>query len=140
MFDIQQKRGRLEKVMQLIVADNSPLISERVHELVSSLPDFNISAFAQTIKELEKKYIEENPEVVIINSNFLGESGTSVIKKLRDYSPHTKIIVLSDYSDLFYNLKYIEAGANYYLSKVYEFHKLSEILLSLLEESEERHN
>lgn len=60
---------------------------------------------------------ENSPEYALIDLNMPGESGLSLIAKLKALDEHTRIVVLTGYASVATAVEAIKLGATHYLAK-----------------------
>ena len=58
-----------------------------------------------------------NPDLILVNITLPGESGLSLIKKLRGMAPHIKMLVVSMHDEALYANRVLRAGAAGYILK-----------------------
>ena len=60
---------------------------------------------------------QELPEFVVLDLKMPGESGLSLVQKLKDLDVHTRIVVLTGYASVATAVEAIKLGAIHYLTK-----------------------
>lgn len=107
--------------IKVVLVDDSSLVRLRLAALLSSLDGVAITGQAENITIGRLLLEQQNPDVLILDINFPGENGLTLLKfaRLRDKS--LKIIMLSSNNHPKLREKCAELGANFY------FHKPTEI-------------
>jgi len=97
-----------------IIEDHSEFRKSLVY-LVSSYTDFEVRWAHSSVEEARKKYIET--DVLLLDINLPGISGTDAIPLFKQLAPHQKIIMLTILEDDFHILEAIKNGADGYILK-----------------------
>jgi DNA-binding NarL/FixJ family response regulator len=115
--------------MRVFLADDSPLVIERVKELIAVLPRVETVGQAGDVPGAQKSIRELNPDVVILDIHMPGGSGIEVLQTIKKEKPATVVIIFTNFPE--YREKCINLGADFFLDKLAEFDKIPEILLGL---------
>ncbi|MCX6320977.1 MAG: response regulator [Bacteroidia bacterium] len=67
-----------------------------------------------------------------IGSLKIGQFENEVLKKIRELKMKVKVCILTNYSYPQYKKKYLEAGADYFLSKTEDFEKINIVINNIL--------
>ena len=112
-----------EKLKVLIVED-SEVVTKRIRSMLKELPD--VTVVGEAINGIETMAITGvmNPDVVLLDLQLSGTSGVDVLKEIKQKHPGTKVIILTNYSDLNHRKRCKEAGADYFFDKSIEFEKV----------------
>ncbi len=121
----------VEKIMNVVLVDDSLLVRERVANIISEIPGVKVIGEAGNSREAIAVVRKTNPDVVMLDIKMPGESGLQVLKKLRNEFEELKIVMLTNYSDSQYKAECLMHGADYFLSKSDEFDKLPEVFSKL---------
>lgn len=113
--------------MQLLIADKSELIIQRLEELLSA-SDILVNDRALTYEEAKLCVKKNNPDVVVVDLNFPGNSSYQLLKELKESSPRTVVIVLSFRLDEYILQQCMDLGADFFLDKYYEYEQVPVIL------------
>ena len=117
--------------MNVVIVDDSELVRDRIQKRISELDEINVSGVASNSIEAQEIIKSSNPDVVILDIKMPGESGIELLTKIKEYYPHIKVIMLTNYPFLQYRSKCYENGADYFLDKSNEFEKVTEILTDI---------
>ncbi|MFZ7115725.1 MAG: response regulator transcription factor [Bacteroidota bacterium] len=121
----QDKRG-----LKILIVEDSMLIVKRLWSLLSDMEGVATLAHAKDGNEAILLAKEINPDVIILDIKIPGKSGVEVLPELKLKS-YAKVIMLTNYSDVYYKNLCLKLGAEYFLDKSNEFEKIYEILLSI---------
>jgi len=117
--------------MNVVIVDDSELVRDRIQKRISELDEIKVTGVASNSIEAQEIIKSSDPDVVILDIKMPGESGIELLRKIKEYYPHIKVIMLTNYPFLQYRSKCYENGADYFLDKSNEFEKVTEILIDL---------
>lgn len=109
-----------QEPITFLLADDHSLIRQG---LVFVLEDMELDAkiiHASNLKLAFKSAIENPIDIIIIDAHFPDGNSLSIIPEIKKSKPETKILVFSGIDENVHALKYINAGANGFLSKLSE--------------------
>lgn len=129
--------------MNVLIADDSDVVRERLAALLSELPGVETVRQARSATEGENLIRELGPDVAILDIRFPDGSGLDVLEAVKGDCPNTAFIMLTSFPYPQYRLWCLQAGADYFLDKAAEFHRLPQIIAELASRSttcEETHD
>jgi DNA-binding NarL/FixJ family response regulator len=115
--------------MRVFLADDSPVVIERLKEMIAHVPGVEIVGQAGDVPGAQKSIRESNPDVVILDLHMPGGSGIEVLQSIKKETPRTEVIVLTNFAFPQYRKTCYDLGADLFLDKSTEFDKISEALL-----------
>lgn len=116
----------------LIVDDDSPILFALKEYF--SMDGYKVDC-AEDLETAEKLLNKEIYSIVITDlrlNGLYGSEGLEIVKKAREISPETKIIMMTSYSSIDTEKEAFRLGAAVFLQKPVELSKLSEIASELL--------
>lgn len=104
--------------MKILIADDHTIVREGIKLLLATAYPFaDITAVCDSI-ELMNEVVKDNWDIIISDINMPpGDSGIDNIKKIKEHTPDTPVIILTMHSVKEYAVRAIKAGASGYLSK-----------------------
>ena len=114
---------------------------ELVYEIASLLKkkDYLVET-SNTITDASKKFKDFKPEIVLLDLKLPDGTGLELLKKIKDDSPETMIIMLSGYGSISEAVEAMKQGAEDFLTKPIEPDHLLLILEKLIKHEELRHH
>ncbi len=103
-----------EAPIRIVLADDSYLIREALTKLLDGDPRIEVAAVCDNRILLERAIADEHPAVVLTDIRMPptgAEDGLEVAERLRESSPETGIVVLSQYAEARYALALLSAGS-----------------------------
>ncbi len=122
--------------MKVLIADDSPLVRERLRAVMAELSGVEIVGEAQDGLETIEKVRELRPDVVTLDIHMPKANGITVLQSIEHVEGRPVVIVLTSYPGLAYREKCIQAGAHAVLEKSSQFGRLSEMLQGLAQQWE----
>ena len=120
--------------MRVLLADDSKLIIERLHTMLSLYERVEIvGSFNNGTETLEALRILK-PDLAIVDIKMPGLSGLEVLNEIKKEDKIVKLITLTFCSSDHYRLLAMKAGTDYFFSKVDDFEKISMVVSEMLEE------
>ncbi len=104
-------------MVNIIIADNSPVLIEGIIGCLKGEPKFRIIESAVTGKELLKKLKRETPNIVMLETNMPDIPGIDLAKVIQKKHKNVKVVFYTEFEDSFLIMKSIKAGAKAYLIK-----------------------
>jgi DNA-binding NarL/FixJ family response regulator len=106
----------MEKIRVLIV-DDHPVVREGLHTILSTDRSIEVVGKSCDGAEAVTMVAEKEPDVVLMDIRMPNMDGVQAIRRIKDQSPSTAIIVLTMYDNDAYVVDAVQAGASGYLLK-----------------------
>jgi len=103
--------------LSVIIADDHTLFINGLHMLLQGEPDIDVMSVAANGKELLHLLHTQTPNLILLDINMPGMNGFDVLKRIKDYYPKIKVIMLSTYNEEHLIEKAKAEGASGYLFK-----------------------
>lgn len=117
--------------MDLIIADDSPLMRDRLSFMISEIPGISVVAKAINVQDAIIKVKKYRPDTLILDLRLLGGSGIDVLKKIKEQPDSPTVIIFTNYPQPQYRKAAYAAGADYFFHKATEFEQLFKTLQSM---------
>lgn len=121
--------------MKILVIDESPILRERLIELLSAITGVEVfgqhaeeKAVLQSVKELK-------PDALIFDGQISGGRGLAMLRKIKKVKHQPKIFIFSNEANGAYREKYLKEGANYFFDKTKELRVMIEKFSELVQEA-----
>lgn len=119
------------KTINFLLADDHSLIRQGVEFLIEEIgfegDVFHASTLQKVLETVEMKQIE----IVVIDAIFPDGNSLNIISEIKRIKPEVKILVFSGVDESTQSIKYINAGANGFLSKLSEENEIKEAILKI---------
>ncbi|PGV18146.1 DNA-binding response regulator [Bacillus cereus] len=103
--------------IQIVLADDEPLIRDGLSYILNSQPDMEIIGTAENGEETLKVALKCTPDIVLMDVLMPKGTGIDTTKNIIHYLPNTKVILLTTFDIQDYVYNGIRAGAAGYLLK-----------------------
>lgn len=124
----------MKKKMKVLIADDSPVIVERLADLLREIPGVQFVGQAGDVQETIRSVHEKKPDALILDLQMPGGSGLDVLRAIRPGHPLLHVLVCTNYSTLQYREECIAAGTDIFVDKSTEFEKIPAILNEWIDE------
>ena len=120
-----------KRKVRVYVSDDSPLIRERVGELLAR-HEMEVVGEGVQPQQCIHGILATDPDVVLLDVQLEGGTGLEVLKGVLGQRPRTPFVVFSNNAADAYRRRYLAAGASSFLDKANDFSQLPEALTQAL--------
>src|SRR5512134_3780358 len=99
----------------LLLVDDDPLLAATLARALYER-GFQVT-MARDIEEANRAIAEEPPQFAVVDLRIGGQSGLSLIPRLRQAAPETRVEVLTGYASIATAVQAVKLGADEYLTK-----------------------
>ena len=117
--------------MIVLIVDDSPLLKERLRNLIVTIPAVTKVHYAQNPREANAILKGVKPDVAIIDIRMPEGSGFDVLKMIKVQCPSTRLIMLTNYPCQQYKKMSFELGADYFFDKAGEIEEMVNVIRRL---------
>jgi len=114
--------------MKVLIAEDSPLIAERLEELLSELDQVEIVGPAPDGDAAVRLFQNQRPEVALLDLHMPGRGGLEVLIEIRKLDAGCAVAILTNYDLPEYRDTCLRMGADFFLRKSTEFERVVEIV------------
>jgi DNA-binding NarL/FixJ family response regulator len=120
-----------QQKLKVLIVEDSEVVTRRIRSMLREIPD--VTVIGEAINGTEALAITDvmEPDVVLLDIHLPGVNGVEVLKEIKLKHSETKVMMLTNYSDLHHRKRCKEAGADYFFDKSIEFEKVPDILTSI---------
>jgi len=120
-----------EGKLKVLIVEDSEVVTRRIRSMLKEIPE--VTVVGEAVNGTEALAITRvmKPGVVLLDIHLPGLNGIEVLKEIKHNDEETKVIMLTNYSDLHHRKRCKEAGADYFFDKSIEFDKVSDVLGSI---------
>ena len=115
-------------MLTVYIVDDSDLMRERLVELASDITGIEVTGQSGNPVDALNSIKNEHPDIVILDIRLPGRSGIDVLKDIKRDSPAPIVIMITNYPYPQYRKGCLDAGADYFFSKINEFETIRETL------------
>lgn len=120
-----------EPPLRLLVADDHPVVREGLALLLDHRPNLNVIAQAANGQEAVELYVQERPDVAILDLQMPVMNGALASERILKHDPNAKILLLTTFDGDEDILRGLKAGAKGYLLKDTPTAELVEAILTV---------
>jgi two-component system invasion response regulator UvrY len=119
------------KPITLLIVDDYKLIIKILSGLLNSDPRFNVIGSCGTGEEGVRMARELNPDIVLMDLELPGISGSEATELLIGYCPNIKVLGLSSHTQSFYISEMMRKGAMGFINKLASKKELCDALIEI---------
>jgi DNA-binding NarL/FixJ family response regulator len=123
-----------EKIIRLLIIDDHQMVRDGIRMMLESKRDvlkFEIEE-AENGEIAVQKILKNNFDIVLIDYQLPGMTGTETLQKIHLYKKDIKVLVLSNYDEYSYVRSMLDEGANGYILKNIDPSQLIHAIQSVL--------
>lgn len=125
-----------KKSINFLLADDHSLIRQGVLFVLEDI-GFDYEVFqASTLQQALEAVRTHAIDIAIIDAHFPDGNSLSILPEIKKISPEIKILIFTGIDENVHSLKYINAGANGFLSKMNEEDEIEQAILKIKNEGE----
>lgn len=110
--------------MNLFIVEDSEVVREHMQSMLSEIPGIDVIGYAADEAGAIESINALLPDVVTLDLCLRPGSGISVLEHIKKHHPQIKVIVLTNYGDRFYLDKCMDAGADLFFDKTFQFSRV----------------
>ncbi|MCB0101801.1 MAG: response regulator transcription factor [Anaerolineales bacterium] len=112
----------------ILIADDHEVVRNGIRSYLEKISDFQVVAEASSGEETLAKVADQIPDIVLLDLIMPGMDGIDTIRRIRQISPRTEVVVLTSYHEDIHIFPALKAGAISYILKDMKMDKLVEAL------------
>jgi DNA-binding NarL/FixJ family response regulator len=119
--------------LNILLADDHVIIMDGLRMLINGLlPEAHIIQ-VRDMEAAVKHLRHTETQLTVCDINMPGANHFGIVKMIKSIQPKTKLLMLSAYNPGLYAHRYLQEGADAYLSKNVEPSKIGEVILGLVQ-------
>jgi DNA-binding NarL/FixJ family response regulator len=119
-------------VKSVLIADDNAFVRQRLGELFSREPDFEVCSEAENGRKAIEEAQESHPDLILLDLSMPVMNGLDAARALKRLMPEVPIVMYSVYSDSFTEKEARSAGVSALVSKFEDASALVRIARNLL--------
>lgn len=114
--------------MQILIADDSPIIQNRLIKMVSHIHNAKVVGLASDGEEAVASIQKIQPDLVILDLRMPKMNGFDVIRNIKKNNLLTKVLVLTNFATIPHRNLCAQLGIEYFFDKTTEFEQAIEVI------------
>ena len=119
-------------MIKVMIADDHPIIRNRIRQILSDESDMSVSCEASTGQEVLDLTCTGEMDVLVLDFHLTDMNALELLPKLRARYPHLPILILSAMSEGMYAKKLISLGAAGFVGKETATEDLARMIREIL--------
>lgn len=112
----------------ILIADDHEVVRNGIRSYLEKISDFHVIGEASSGEETLVQVADQIPDIVLLDLIMPGMDGIETIRRIRQISPRTEVVVLTSYHEDAHIFPALKAGAISYILKDMKMDKLVEAL------------
>jgi len=104
-------------MIQVIIADDHPVLRRGIKDILEEQADIEVAAEAGSGQELLQELTQASCDVVLLDINMPGRDGLDTLSEIRRVFPKLPVLVLSVYPEDQFGPRVLKSGAAGYMNK-----------------------
>lgn len=121
------------KPAAVIIMDEQPIVRMSIEVLLNKNSDIRVVLTSGEGREVLDYIKKESVDLIIVDIELPGTDGFSLLKRINDIRPTTKVLFLSSKSENYYAGRALRAGANGFVSKRKDYNDIYKAVEMLLD-------
>lgn len=121
-----------KSLLKIVVVEDSAVVMKRLVVFLNETTGLSVVGHASNMVSALRVIRDKKPDAVILDIYLKDDApdfnGIDLLVRLRSLYPSLLIIMLSNMATSKYTIKCLELGANYFLDKTSDFHKIPDAL------------
>jgi len=117
--------------MKIVIADDSPLLRERIKSLIGNVINIEVVGEAQNGFEALSLLNEKKPDLILLDIRMPFLNGINTLRQIRAGGNPVKVCILTNYPYKQYRQRCMTEGADYFFDKDQDIEQLKELLSCL---------
>ena len=118
-------------MQKIVLVEDSQVVRERLLQSIESIPNVQVVGEYEDEEGAVTGVKQQVPDILLVDIRLRTGSGINVLKEVASRYPHTKIIVLTNYTEPQYRKTCLENGAHYFFDKSNEFEQVPKLIAQL---------
>lgn len=119
--------------LRFLLADDHTIVRQGIELLIEDLVEDFESEHASSLQQILQKIHQSNFDFAILDAQLQDGNCLSILSEIRKAQPELKILMFTSFEEENYSIKFIQAGANGFLSKLSEENEIRNALSELIE-------
>lgn len=107
----------MSQAARVLIVDDHPVVRKGIRSLLSNYRQLEVTGEAGNRDEAITSFVEDRPDVVLLDIRLGQDSGLEVLDQILDIDPAARILMLSSFDDQEYLTRSLRAGALGYILK-----------------------
>lgn len=121
------------KPLKFLVADDHMIVRQGIQLIIEELvPNFELQTVS-SLAQIQKEIREQNFDIAILDAQFQDGNSISILPEFKKLQPEVKILMFTSFDEENYAIKFIQAGADGFLSKLSEESEIQNALSEMIQ-------
>jgi DNA-binding NarL/FixJ family response regulator len=123
---------KADKEIKFLLADDHSIVRQGVEIVINDLVPNAEVYHTSSLQQIVELVASEGIEIAVIDAHFPDGNSLHILSQMKDANPDIKILIFSGLEEHLHALKFINGGANGYLSKLGEEEDLRQAISDII--------
>jgi DNA-binding NtrC family response regulator len=123
---------------RLLVIDDEAIVGKRLQQVFGKL-GFTVAVYENGVPALEA-FMKEPFDIVVTDLKMEGMDGIEVLKRIRQFQPATRVIIITGYAQPETSEEALRLGVFDFIPKPFRLEQLKEAIFKAVKEIEQGHH
>ena len=128
---VKDEQRAAAHVLRVLLVEDSPLLVQRIMELVAELPGIQIAGTAASEADALRRLETDDIDAVILDLQLHTGSGFGILRALHRRSTSPSVVVFTNFAITAYRDTALALGATHFLDKSRDYDRLPRVLQEL---------
>lgn len=124
------------KEITFLLADDHSIVRHGMAIMIDEIAPNAIVHHTSSLQEVAEQVKSKAVDILIIDAHFPNGNSLHILPDVKAENPNVKILIFSGLEEHLYALKFMNAGANGFLSKLSEEEEVKQAVISMIEKGE----
>ena len=110
--------------LRVLICDDSATVRQRLVTMALDVPEVDVVGEAEDVPGCLDTFRLTPSDVVILDIRMPGGNGIDVLRQLKKTGPTPRVIMLTNFANIQYRQKCVDAGADFFFDKSTEFDQI----------------
>ena len=106
-----------KSIPRVLIVDDAPVIVDTISQLITGMLQYNVVAEAANGQQAVDVFMQERPDLVLLDINMPVKSGKDALKEILSEDPNALVIMLTSLDDIETVEECVSLGAANYILK-----------------------
>ncbi|MFA7617376.1 MAG: response regulator transcription factor [Moheibacter sp.] len=122
--------------IKVLLADDHNIVRQGIQFIVEDIIENPMILHASSLLQIKKHLVESQIDIAILDAQLPDGNCIEILPEIRNQLPEIRLLIFTSFDEENYSVKFINAGANGFLSKLSEESEIRNAIQSLVEKGE----
>jgi DNA-binding NarL/FixJ family response regulator len=125
---MKTEMGKYWTPVTVVIIDDSSVVRRQVKDMLQECSHIQVAGDTDDIAAGLDLILEKTPDYIILDISMPGGSGFRLLEYIKNRELPSKVIMLTNYTDICYRNKAKNLGADFFFDKSHDFEKIVKVI------------